>query len=258
MSKNISENISNEWETPINTSILKEKQNYNLEEIYDHAHSELSLQQSKRDQVMTIYLALASFLLPFALGEEMIAMRLKGAIFVVLCIIGVLFSHIAVRYREYKEVYWLCCQTITVLLSFKPEKLNKTVVQSAFYHCLKKKGKKYLVAKNDDKVFNRQLFVRKNIFSSETLYYTIISLMASFVGGLGLALLIGTEMWLSIVVGIVAGAVLLLWLLSVYFKALIRIYTVIEERGDVTSEAKDKAFNNVFSKAWFLHFYCDK
>ena len=80
----MSKNMINEWKQPIDTSKLKEKQNYNLEEIYEHAHSELSLQQSKRDQVMTIYLALASFLLPFALGEEMIAMRLKGAIFIVL------------------------------------------------------------------------------------------------------------------------------------------------------------------------------
>ena len=253
----MSKNMINEWKQPIDTSKLKEKQNYNLEEIYDHAHSELSLQQSKRDQVMTIYLALASFLLPFALGEEMIAMRLKGAIFIVLCIIGVLFAHIAVRYREYKEVYWLCCQTITVLLSFKPEELNKGVVQSTFYHCLNKKGKRYLVPKNDDLVFNRKLFVRKNIFSSETLYYTIISLMASFVGGLGLALLVGTHLWLSVTVGIISGALILLWLLSVYFKALIRVYAVLEERADVSAEARDKAFNNVFSKAWFLHFYCD-
>ncbi len=254
----MSTKIHNEWEKPIDPTKLKEKQDYNLEEIYSHAHSELSLQQSKRDQIMTIYLALASFLLPFALREAMIPMQLKGVIFLVLGAIGVMFSHIAVRYREYKEVYWLCCQAITVLLSFRPEELDKSVVQSTFYHCVKKKGKGYLICKNDDVVLNRRLFVKKNVFSSETLYFVIISLMASFIGGLGFSMLFGTWSWLTIVLGVLVGIAVLGWLLSVYFRALMRVYTILEERGDVSAEERDKAFNRVFSKAWFLHFYYDK
>ena len=253
----MSEKIHNEWENPIDATKLKEKQDYNLEEIYSHAHSELSLQQSKRDQIMTIYLALASFLLPFALREVMIPMQLKGVIFLVLGAIGVMFSHIAVRYREYKEVYWLCCQTITVLLSFKPEELNKSVVQSSFYHCVKKKGNRYLICKNDDVVLDRVLFVKKNVFSSETLYFVIISLMASFIGGLGFSMLFGTWSWLSISLGVLVGIVALGWLLSVYFGALIRVYSILEERGSASAEDRDKDFNRVFSKAWFLHFYYD-
>ena len=48
--------------------MVKDQRNYNLEDIYEHAHSELSLQQSKRDQIITIYLALCSFLLRLLQG----------------------------------------------------------------------------------------------------------------------------------------------------------------------------------------------
>ena len=127
-----------------NESKIKEKKDYDLPGIYEHAHSELSLQQSKRDQIITIYLALCSFLIPFALGDTIKEVWMKGIIFIMVGIVGVLFSYIAVRYREYKEVYWLCCQAITVMLSFKPEELDKSLVQRTFYHCLNKKGKKLL------------------------------------------------------------------------------------------------------------------
>ena len=49
------------WREKIGWDMVKDEQNYNLEDIYEHAHSELSLQQSKRDQIITIYLALCSF-----------------------------------------------------------------------------------------------------------------------------------------------------------------------------------------------------
>ena len=46
----------NDWELPVNTSEIKVTKNYSLEDIYDHTHSELSLQQSKRDQIITLFL----------------------------------------------------------------------------------------------------------------------------------------------------------------------------------------------------------
>ena len=107
--------IFNDWEDKIDDSKLKNEKDYDLGGIYEHAHSELSLQQSKRDQIITIYLALCSFLLPFALGEELISITMKGVLFLVVGLVGMLFSCITVRYREYKEAYWLCCQTLTVL-----------------------------------------------------------------------------------------------------------------------------------------------
>ena len=79
-------------------------------------------------------------------------MKIKGMIFLLLGVVGIMFSFIAVRYREYKEVYWMCCQALTVLQSFKPEEIDKHVVQSVFYHSLYKKGRGYLKTKKDGSI----------------------------------------------------------------------------------------------------------
>ena len=252
----------NDWEKKTSKDKLKESKSYNLDTVYEHAHSELSLQQSKRDQIITIYLALCSFLLPFALGEEIIGLQMKGLLFLVVGIVGILFSFITVRYRDYKEVYWLCCQTITVLQSFNPEELDKLTVQQTFYHCLHKKGKGYLTCVGNARKLNKLLFVRKNLFSSETLHFIIINLMCSFISGLGAALIcISLDFW-GTAIGVLVGVILFAYLLSVYFKTCIKIYSVLEKSDeDETDEGlkrKDAAFNKVFSKAWFLHFYYDE
>lgn len=249
----------NDWELPVKSDNYKKKQAYDLKDIYEHAHSELSLQQSKRDQIITIYLALCSFLLPFALGEALIPFRLKGLIFLVVGIIGVFFAISVIRYREYKEVYWLCCQSITVLQSFEPEKIDKQTVQSVFHHCLHKKGKGYLREVNGGKKIKRGLFVKKNLMSSETLQFAIVNLMASFISGLGAALLCDAGALGNAIVGAVVGLLAFLLLAMLYFKTCIGVYAALEQ-GDGSDEdlkQRDKAFNKAFNKAWFLHFYYD-
>ena len=253
----MTDKILNDWEEKIDESKLKEKKDYDLGGIYERAHSELSLQQSKRDQIITIYLALCSFMLPFALGEELIPFQIKGLMFFVVGLVGILFSFITVRYREYKEAYWLCCQAITVLLSFKTEELDKSVVQRAFYHCLHKKGKKYLRDKKGEKRFRRALYVRSNIFSSETLHFVIIALMCSFISGLGVALMSSTLSY-NVLFGVLAAILIFVLLIWVFFNTCIKIYLTLEERNRPDDEKRrNKRFNKVFSKAWFLHFYYD-
>ena len=248
----------NDWENKIDNTKLKENKDYDLGKIYEQAHSELSLQQSKRDQIITIYLALCSFLLPFALGEEMIPIVMKGLLFIIVGIVGMLFSFITVRYREYKEAYWLCCQTITVLLSFKSEELDKSTVQRAFYHCLRKKGKKYLVEKKGELRFKKLLYVKKNLFSSETMHFIIIALMCSFISALGVGLMLSTLDVIGVIVAVAVGLMVFAYLLSVFFKTCIKIYCTLETRNKEGDERRrNVAFNKVFSKAWFLHFYYD-
>lgn len=248
----------NDWEAPIDYAKCKDSKNYNLEDIYDHAHSELSLQQNKRDQIITIYLALCSFLLPFALGEAIESIRLKGLIFLVVGIVGILFSLITVRYREYKEVYWLCCQSITVLQSFKPEEIDKSVVQRTFYHCLRKKGKAFLSFDGDTAKLKKLTFVKKNLYSSETLHFMIIDLMASFIMGLGTALIINVSLLLNILIGALVGITVFILLFSTYFRTGLKIYASLETKNEENNDkTRNKAFNKAFSKAWFLHFYYD-
>ena len=246
----------NDWELPLDSGKLNDKQHYNLEGIYEHAHSELSLQQSKRDQIITIYLALCSFLIPFALGEEIIGYELKGLIFLIVGIVGVLFSCITVRYREYKEVYWLCCQTLTVLQSFKSEELDKSLVQRTFHHCLHKKGKGYLKSKGEKLIFRKFRYARKNIFSSETLHFVIIELMTSFIIGLGVSLLLVSMPGLNLILGVTVGIIAFILLAALYFGTCIKVYLPLEsDASEKNAEKKNRAFNKVFSKAWFLHFY---
>lgn len=247
----------NDWEMPIAGDKINTAPQYNLEDIYDHAHSELSLQQSKRDQIITIYLALCSFLLPFALGKDIsLSLEMKGLLFLMLGLVGVLFSLSVVRYREYKEVYWLCCQTITVLQSIKAEEIKKQVIQNAFYFCLKKKGEKLLNKKGR---LNRRKFVKGNMNSTETLHCVIIVLMAAFISGLGVALLLNFLSWIGIIVGAAVGVAVVLCLMRVYFRTLMKIYLLLEDaHSDEEKKKKNDTFNSVFKKAWFLHFYYDE
>ena len=210
------------------------------------------MQQSKRDQIITIYLALCSFLIPFALGEEIIGYELKGIIFLVVGAIGILFSCITVRYREYKEVYWLCCQTLTVLQSYNIEDVDKSLIQRTFYHCLHKKGNRYIKKIGEKKTLKKFTYARKNVFSSETMHFVIIDIMASFIIGLGITLALNTLPISSLALGIVVGIIVFSLLLSLYFNTCLKVYAPLES-GD--AENKNRAFNRVFSKAWFLHFY---
>jgi len=248
----------NDWEKPVSQSQFKDKREYNLEKIYDRAHSELSLQQSKRDQIITIYLALCSFLLPFALGEQISSLKMKGIIFILLGVVGILFSLVTVRYREYKEVYWLCCQTLSMLQNFKHEDINKSVVQRSFYHCLEKKGNVYLKRDGDNVTLKRFTFVKRNLYSAETIHFAIIALMTSFINGLGAKLICETSELISILSGILVGLLIFLFLFAVYFRNCMRIYYPLKVK-DRKNDAKlrDRAFNSAFSKAWFLHFYYD-
>lgn len=101
---------------------------YDLVTIYEKCIDEMTLQQSKRDQIITIYLAMFSFIVPFALSSEQLDLFAKGFVFLSIAIIGFGFSLIIIRYRMYKEVYWICCQTITNLMSFKAGEIDKETI----------------------------------------------------------------------------------------------------------------------------------
>ena len=76
---------------------LKEKRDYNFEDLYEHAHSELSLQQTKRDQIISLYITLCTLVLPFTLSQSDISFPVKGVLFLVLSLIGFLMASIITR-----------------------------------------------------------------------------------------------------------------------------------------------------------------
>ncbi len=239
--------------TPISKDSLIEAPQHNLQEHFRNTHKEMSLQQSKRDQIMTIYLAIFSFLVPFAISLSTIDWNVKGIIFVGVGIIGWLFSLIVVRYRIYKECYWLCCQTLTVLMNYKQEALDKNLIQQVYYGCINKKGKKFIkeITKADGstvKKFRNYLFVKSNAFSSETIHFTIIVFIASAILGFGASLIFSLPLIYSVILGVGVGLLAFILMHLEYFRELKRVYRVL-------IDGYDDSFNFAFSKAWLLHFY---
>ncbi len=230
-----------------------------LNALYERANAELGLQQSKRDQIITIYLAMFSFLIPFALSMEILSWQVKGLIFLATSIVGILFANIIIRYRIYKEAYWLCCQTITVLFGIKKEYLKKSVIQQCYRDTIYKKGKKYITTKEICKKrgnitvrkFSKSKYVKDNIFSSETIYFFVHTFITALIFGLSVALILNFGLIINIVAGVVCAVALFLILAAEYFSECIKIYGVL-------IDGTHKSFNYAFGKAWFLHFYMDE
>ena len=228
-----------------NTKRLKGT-NVNFNELYERTIAELSLQQTKRDQIITLYLAIFSFLIPFSLSIDLISWQIKGLIFLATAIIGILFSLVIIRYRIYKEAYWLCCQTITAIFNFKPEELDKDTVQAIYYNTIKKKGKSCF--KEGTEEFSKFKYVSKNLFSSESIHFFIQAFITSLISGLSVGLIIECGYINKIIAGIVAGLMVFLLLVWKYFRECIKVYGVL-------IDGKKSSFNFAYSKAWFLHFY---
>ncbi|MEE1279335.1 MAG: hypothetical protein UHH95_00710 [Oscillospiraceae bacterium] len=239
----------------------KKEIDIDLNKLYERADHELGLQQSKRDQIITIYLAIFSFLIPFALSMEILSWQVKGLIFLATAIVGILFANIIIRYRVYKEAYWLCCQTITVLFGIKQEYLKKSIIQQCYRETIYKKGKKYLIDKKTREIdqngkektikkFSKAGYVKDNIFSSETIYFFIHSFITALIFGLSIGLILMFSLIVNIIIATVCSIALFIVLSAKYFTECIKIYGVLIDETH-------KSFNFAFSKAWFLHFYMD-
>lgn len=228
-------------------NLKAESSGVDLENLYSLANAELALQQSKRDQIITIYLAMFYFLLPFALSMESIGLQVKGFIFLAAAVIGWLFALIILRYRIYKEVYWFCCQSITVMMGLKPEALKKETVQAVFYQVMEKKGKKY-VRGTEKKTWDYAKFIKGNAFSAETLYYVIHVVLTAAMLGLGIGLISGLVWQKAVVLGASLAACLFLLLMGMYFKKLSNVFAVLVDGTDVS-------FNDTYKMAWFLHLF---
>lgn len=221
-----------------------------LNALYARAYEELCLQQSKRDQIITLYMGMITFLVPFSISLTAIEWQHKGILFLAMAAIGVLLAQIIIRYRIYKEAYWLCCQTITVLAGVKEDRFEKKVIQAAYYTTMKKKVSSCMVGKGDNARLNPKLFIKKNIFSAESIHYFVLVLIDVMILGLGLFFVIPGLFWVRVAIAILAAVAVFFMLTAEYFHQCIKVYQVLIDR-------KDDSFNATFSKAWFLHFYTD-
>lgn len=254
----------------IDPELRREHLELDLPELYKQASQELALQQTKRDQIIAIYLAIFSFLIPAVLSNEELDWRSKGLLLLAASVVGILFAFVIVRYRVYKEVYWLCCQSITTLFSLKTEALTKQTIQSVFFETMYKKGKSFMVVKEEKKkkkknknkkkderkpkkkaalpVFDKKLYVKKSLFSAESIYYFIHIFITCLIFGLSIGLILPFGLWLNIALAAVSGLALSCPLLWEYFSECIKVYQVL-------IDGKDESFNATYKKAWFLHFF---
>lgn len=187
------------------------------------------------------------FLLPFALSMESIGLQVKGFIFLAAAVIGWLFALIILRYRIYKEVYWFCCQSITVMMGLKPEALKKETVQAVFYQVMQKKGRKY-VQGTDKRTWNHARFIKDNAFSAETLYYVIHAVLTAATLGLSIGLISGFVWQKALILGAALAVCLFLFLMWMYFQKLSKVFGVLVDGTDVS-------FNDTYKMAWFLHLF---
>lgn len=219
---------------------------FDLMTIYEKCIEEMTLQQTKRDQIITVYLAMFSFVLSYILPNDTMDFFFKGMVMLAVAVIGYGFSLIIIRYRMYKEAYWICCDALTNLMCIKEGAIDKKTIQRVYYNCLEKKGRNFY--KNNK--FSRYLFFKKNIFSGETIYSLIHSFIVSALFGLSVFLLAYSLPVNGYLAGVVAGIIFFVIQVYLFFKHLISTYKVLTDNTNAS-------FNSVFNKAWFLHLYID-
>jgi len=258
-------------ERKITEADMEKASDLHLYETYGMCNSEITLQQSKRDQTIAFYMTLLGIASTTAAAVEKIGLLNLSFIFLALGILGSLLSAVIIRYRIYKEVYWVTSRTLCQLFSIDRAKVDKTLVQTLFYRNLKKNKPSVIVMKKDENnqdtdEEDRWKTIKKVAFSSETILFFVQAMFSSFSLGMFFGLHIyylylnkwtQAGEWPVIVfglVGSVTGLIMLVWLCRRYLSHLKGVYAVFSEEGN---KERDEAFNKTFQKAWFLHFFVE-
>lgn len=246
--------------------LLEETGFMDLNATYDQAVTELSLQQSKRDQIIAFYLALLGLIVPSVISEEMPGLTV-GLICLGLYVIGVLFCHVVLRYRVYKECYWIACRVITQLHHIKPEKRSDAVIKSLYFHALEKNRKSTVISwedkkkkKDTEEKINCDAFVphpkpnylptmRRQIDSAETLLFETLVVFSTLAGGIGAYYIWQENLWIGLALAVVL-AVLFVVMNNEYISRLMKIYACVSESDE---KAREKKLDSAFGKAWMLH-----
>lgn len=238
--------------TELNNDHLKEKPVYDFVKLYEQACSELSLQQEKRDYILKSYVLLISIVVPILLSIiEKVKPSQMGFMLLAIGLIGFLYSLIIIRYRVYKEIYWITCRVISQLLNFEEDAVNKRTVQALFYECLSKKWGKFIRERKNGKkrILHLKVF-SENIFSAESLLYLVMAFFTAVISGVGIYMFVDNNCY-SVYIPIIAGVLIFAYLLAMYFSNLKRVFMVL-------ADGTEASFNFSFGKAWFLHFYREK
>ncbi len=221
--------------------------NFDIDKLYDAANEEMALQQRKRDQIITLYMAMITFLVPFTIGLA-VASLVKGLMFLFLSVIGLILGLIMIRYRVYKEVYWVSIRTLARLKNSPKESVDKRLIQSVFYSSLKKVGGKF--ADKEKKKINLKKLAKESFFSSETLYFVLQAFVSSAIFTVSFIFILDfAHPAIRYTASALVGMALFGLQYYKYIKELARTYLSLAD------EENKRAYNYAFSKAWHLHFY---
>ncbi len=220
----------------------------NLQELHASCMSELSLQQSKRDQLIAFYLTITGLVSAYLFSAEVNEVA-RIVIFFGLFFLGCIWTTIALRYKIYKEVYWMCCKTVTTLYSVNRETVDKAMLHHVFYKVMEKCD--LGIKKGDDGMTpNLRKNVIKNLTSAEYLMYLTLVLLTATSGAAGVLFLFlkfDLLIW-----GIIASC---LFAISFIVHTTLNYNRKVIELFDLIRDKKDESFNKVFEKAWLLHFF---
>ncbi len=220
-----------------------------LRDMHAQCIQELTLQQSKRDQLIAFYLTITGLVSTYLFSSD-VDFAIRTAIFASLFIIGFIWSVVIIRYRVYKDIYWACAKTISTLFTANRSKIDKSLVQHTFYKVLEKSYKD--VAKNKSNPLEADLiqYTIDNITSAEYLMFLTLVLLSSFSGAaflLSIFSLLKLGFINYILVFLILSAYIVLQTVS-YNKAVLSVFKVVVNK-------KNKTFNKIFKKAWLLHFF---
>lgn len=227
--------------------VYDENGSMDLNSCYEQTVAELGLQQSKRDQIIAFYLTILSFAIPSVIGLEINDVG-KAIAFFAMYVIGVMFCHVILRYRIYKEVYWIACRVLTQMANLKPAGRNRENIYALFLHSLTDNAGT-IVQKTDAGKISFWRSYRRQLNSAETLLFETLVLFSSFVGGIGAVYLYGISK-VGCVAGLVAVAGMLIMMNYKYTSRLMELYVCVE-----TGLKKD--LKKTFDKAWMLHCFVD-
>lgn len=237
--------MSNYKNYEIDNKHYNESKDFKLEKTYELCVNELGLQQSKRDQIIAFYIAIVSFVLP-AIIEMKLNMYAKASGFFALFILGFMLMKVVVRYRIYKEVYWITCRTISQLYNFRQDKITKTLVQHIFYTTMDKNRHTIIQFKKGTKNKISHFASFKRILNSaETTIYEVLVLMSTLVLWISIYIFFQYSITALIVASLIA-VINYIYSNIFYYKNLTKIYAVM-------LDGEDKSFNATYEKAWFLH-----
>lgn len=219
-----------------------------LNSCYEQTVAELGLQQSKRDQIIAFYLTILGFVIPSVI-ELNVGNVPRGIAFFAMYFIGVMLCHVILRYRIYKEVYWVACRVITQMCNIKPEYRNRDIIYTLFFSGLKK-NMSAIVTKNKKNKNSVLKSFKRQLNSAETLLFETLVLFSTFVGGIG-AWYLMEESKIAALFALVLLVYFLIRLNYKYATRLMSLYRCVD-----TERIED--LESTFSKAWMLHCYVDE